>query len=751
MLFTKSPVPSGPRLLEQQIFVAFWLLLGLFLLLAWTLGVATPKTERAVYSDLSTHVMIASSVWGDGDLIYTLEDLRRFRDDYPASVGPSGLFLKQASDGALYFAKPYIYGVVAAPFYGLGGINGFIVLNVLCLLAIGLIAGLALNMRLGRYWALFASVGFVLPSAFLPWVFVPHPDLFIAALLAVGSFLLLRDMNTRVWQVLGAAILGAALHEKIPFIFALPFIVAAVPSNSWRWRGVLGALIAVFWLLFSMPNIVIDDSLFTYQGLRLYASGNPFPLEAGWTPVNSGITSHIFDPVALVFAIINNLGLIWTKLLDFLVGRQTGIIPYFAVGFALLMIRPFFGPSRSALVLVGLFSYLVVQWLVFPTNGYGGAGSYGSRYLMQALPLIPIAYLNLSRLQIGSNGLFLERFSKGFLIIAAVFALVIQHRVFFQGNKLVELYFTANTERPINAFRLEKWLITSTFERQSNRYTDEKNGGSFRVISLDETEQDSWLQWKKNSNKSTFVLYKYDSSVTFPTVQVISPIDTQGTIEIDGQIIWSGKLLGGQPTQVKVDNPTSFQTAFDLLLNREIGLANLKLNVDHVARYSDGKVRRPLLRFSTKLMRFETFGKQLRVKDLVASGVELRNGWSQLEPWGVWSDGSQADIVLRVGQGELFNAELLTHAYIPPRRKTLEAKFRCNGLLTQRVLYLPEQLQTIRIPCRKRAEDDYIVIGVDVVDPTSPLAEGRGKDSRLLGVGLHSVKIDRTNKKRINR
>jgi hypothetical protein len=157
---------------------------------------------------------------------------------------------------------------------------------------------------------------------------------------------------------------------------------------------------------------------------------------------------------------------------------------------------------------------------------------------------------------------------------------------------------------------------------------------------------------------------------------------------------------------------------------------------------------RPLLRFLNRLKRFETFGEQLGVKDLVASGAELRKGWSHLEPWGVWSDESQADIALRVGQGELFHAELVTQAYIPRGREKLEAKFRCNGLAIKHVLYLPGQLQTIRIPCRKRAEDDYIVIGVDVVDPTSPLAEGESNDPRLLGVGLHSVKIDRTNKKK---
>lgn len=726
-------------------FLSIWLFIGVALL-TWALGVATSKNERTIYSDIATHVMIASSVWEDGDLKYSLDDLNRFREDYPIVSGPRGLFLKQAGDGSLFFAKPYLYGAVAAPFYGLLGIDGFIVLNVLCLVAIGLTAGFALRSTLGQNWALLASTAFVLPSAFLPWVFVPHPDLFIAALLAVGCYLLLRGQNMRLWQVIGALILGAALHEKIPFIFALPFIVAAVPSTSWRWRGFLGALIALSWLLFSIPNIAIDGSLFSYQGLRLYVSGNPYPLEAGWTPPSKGFTSHIFDPVAVALAIINNLGLIWTKLLDFLVGRQTGIIPYFVAGFALLLIRPFYGFNRSILLLAGLSAYLMVQWLVFPTNGYGGSGSYGSRYLMQALPLVPLAFMNVRPFPKESWGLMRERLLKVILTVSLLFALVMQHRIFLQGNEMVQRYHTALTEAPLNAFPLEKWLLSSTFPATtSNRYVSLKDNGRFRAYRLDETERGSWLEWTKSSKTSTFVLYTHDPSVNFPPLELISSVDTHASIELDGRIIWSGGLLGLQPKQVKVDNLSSFQTAFDLLLRQEIGQATLKLKVDHVARYSDGTIKRPLLRFATDSKQFARFGEKLGVKYFVAEGARLRRGWSHIEPWGVWSDGLEAEIELRVGQGELYYAELVTQGYIPPGREKLEVTFRCNGQAAEQVVYKPKQFQTIRIPCRKRAEDDYVVISVDVVDPTSPLAEGRGNDPRRLGIGLHSVKIDKAN------
>lgn len=724
------------------VFLAAWLLLGT-LLLAWALGAATPKTERTLHTDIATHVMIASSMWVDGDYKYTLKDLQRFREDFPAVDGPRGLFLKQADSGSLFFAKPYLYGTVAAPFYGLFGVGGFIVLNVLCVVVIGAVAGLALSRALGRNWGLVASIAFVFPSAFLPWVFIPHPDVFIAALLALGGFLLLLDRTTRPWQVLGALILGAALHEKIPFIFVLPFLVAAVPTTSWSWRGALGVIVMLSWLMFSLPNIAIDGSLFSYQGLRLFTLGNPYPLEAGWSPPTTRYLDHVFDPLAVVLAILSNLGLIWEKFLDFLVGRQTGIIPYFATGAALLLIRPFFGPSRSLLLLAGLFSYLSVQWVGFPLDGYGGH-SYGSRYLMQAIPLVPLAYLNVRPLPGGAQALTLQLLVKGMLVVAVVLALVTQHRVFTHGDGLVKHYYTANIQPPLNAFRLERWLLGFTLSAGApNMYVDESVDRRVRLFRVDETERGSWLRLTKKPDESTFILYKHDMGASLPPIEVISPLDTEATIEISGEIIWSGLLLGHQPMRVAVDYPTSFRTAFDLVTRREVGLATLKLKVDHNDRYSDGTVRHPLVRFATDPKPFERFSERLGVKDLVAGGAELRGGWGHPESWGVWSDGLQADIALRVRQGELYYVELATHAYIPPERGKLEVGFRCNGSMSEPAVYGPEQFQMIGIACRKRAEDEYVVIGVDVVDPTSPLAEGRGADPRRLGIGLHTVRIDR--------
>lgn len=723
--------------------IVVWLLMGA-LLLAWALTVTTPRSERIVYSDQATHVMIASSVWLDGDIEYTLEDLKRFREDYPKAGGPYGSFLKQNAAGALYFAKPYLYGVVAAPFYGLFNVDGFIILNALCLVAVGMVTGLAVGTALGQGWGLFASAVFVIPSAFLPWVFVPHPDLFIAALLALGGGLMLCGRASRWHQVLGAVVLGAALHEKIPFVFVIPFVIVAMPAASWMWRGGMSVTVVLSWLLFSSLNIAIDGSFLSYQGLRLYAAGNPFPLEPGWTPPVKEYTSHVFDPRALVFSILGNLSLLEEKWLDFLVGRQTGIIPYFAAGFALLLGRLFLGFGRALWVLAGLFAYLGVQWLAFPTNGYGGAGSYGSRYLLQALPLIPLSYMGVCKPFRIDRWVSADRLLKILLAVSAVFALSIQYRIFLHGNESVFRHYTANIEPPINSFRLERSLLPTTFSGASSRYVDEESDGRVRIFRVDETRFGSWLRWVDRSNESSFVLYKDDLSAPFPPIEIRSPIDTWAKIEVDGTLIWSGMLSGGQPKVLEVESAVAFSSAFDLLLGRRVGFSTLKVKVDQFDRYTDGTVRKVSSRFQTDPALFEGIGEQLSPRELAVRGAELRTGWSHLEPWGVWSDGSYADISLRVGPGgRKFEVDLGVHAYVPPKRETLEVDFLCTGSEAQRVVFRREQFETVRLTCEKRPQDEYVVVSAAVWDPTSPKEEGRGPDPRRLGVGLHMFRMER--------
>jgi len=711
----------------------------------WALTLATPKAERVLYSDQATHVMIAASVWNDVDLKYSLEDLQRFREDYPKETGPCGLLLKQGVSGDLFYAKPYIYGMIAAPFYAVFGLDGFVIFNVICLVLIGSVVGLALAGSLGVGWGIFASLAFVVPSAFLPWVFVAHPDLFIAALLAVGSYLLLNEKTSRGWQIVAALILGAALHEKITFLLAIPFVVLAMPTVGWGRRALIGVVVVFSWLLFTSVNLAIDGSYLSYQGLRFYVPGAPFPLEVGWTPPTRSITGHVFNPIAVVLAIVGNLNLLPEKFIDFLVGRQTGIVPYFTLAFGLLVLRPIFVWGRSAIVLLGFFAYLSLHWLVFPTNGYGGAGSYGSRYMLQALPLIPISFIGVTLRPYLDKLPSTLGILKFFLAGLTIFALVIQQRIFTQGHEAVMRHFEAIVTAPLNAFRLEKWLLPSTLGgRAPSQYVGEIGKGQFLIYRPDETNRGSWSRSGVDSGSSSFVLYKSDSGDKFPPLALLLPVDAKVRILSSGRLVWSGALAAAQPQALEIDGLVHFRSAFDLLLKKRFALAELVVETELAGAHGDEQRRAASLHFATSTPPlFDAVGQRLTVAELVAHGADLRAGWSHLEPWGVWSDDDIADIYLRVGEGgRKFLVELGAHAYVPSRRQALEVEFRCSGASPRRVLFEQGASKSIELTCEKPPHHEYLLVTAVVRNPTSPQAEGQSTDSRRLGVGLKTFKIE---------
>ena len=76
-------------------------------------GLATPPRRLA---DASTYVLMADSLWSDGDLAYTPADFARAErmhfDDLPA-----GLFLIESGSSYRY-AKPLLYPLLATPWFG---------------------------------------------------------------------------------------------------------------------------------------------------------------------------------------------------------------------------------------------------------------------------------------------------------------------------------------------------------------------------------------------------------------------------------------------------------------------------------------------------------------------------------------------------------------------------------------------------------------------------------------------------------
>ena len=122
------------------------------ILLAFAVTIDFPKTAQGFKGDEATYYSLAHSLARDFDFAFERRDLVRVWEEFP---GPEGIFLKRGKVSSLrrsasfplvrwrkvddpvrtrlYYAKSYIYPLVAAPFVFVFGTNGFLVLHALLL------------------------------------------------------------------------------------------------------------------------------------------------------------------------------------------------------------------------------------------------------------------------------------------------------------------------------------------------------------------------------------------------------------------------------------------------------------------------------------------------------------------------------------------------------------------------------------------------------------------------------------------
>ncbi|MEZ4598912.1 MAG: hypothetical protein R2940_03865 [Syntrophotaleaceae bacterium] len=704
---------------------------------------AKAPQERVIFSDLATHVMIASSIWNDFDLDYTLQDLARFRSDFPAESGPRGLFLKKQASGELVLAKPYLYGAAASVFYGVFGVNGFIVLNAVCLFLIGSISALTLSGILDERWALVVSLGFVLPGPFTAWVSIPHPDLFIAALLAVSVILLLRETGSFGMSLLAALMFAAAVHEKPSFLVLLPFILLAVPARrGLRERAIILGVGVIALMAFSAPNLVGDGSLFAYQGARFNVRGAPFPLEKGWAlPDTVGFSGHVFDPLSVGRSLLANLALLPGKFFDFLFGRQTGILVYFPVALALLAMRLFSGRGAGFWLIAGFFTYLGINWLVFPINGYGGSGSYGPRYMMQALPLVPLAFYGHRRPVQFISGLAGKCLFSGAIILA----LALHGRVPFAGEDMVRLHTRWFLEPPLRVFPIETWLLPYTASPYPPPITEKSDSSDDILFHLAQLESGSGFGLFRKAGVPRKILFQSGAVRPVQDLELISSSDATVLVKHGKTVLWQGSLLGWQPTRLSLEALPADGEAYDLLSGQPWRWASIELHATEKDTGLPAQPGRQTLRFAREYARFEHYDRLIPTAELPQAGVLLHAGWSRMEPWGVWSADKNADLLLYFGEdAKTYELTLRMHGYCPPEDPIRKLRITANGRFLARM-----DLEASNGPCNHpfrfdtRPGEKFLQIGFEIDNPVSPAELGHSADARHLGVGLSGLSIRR--------
>lgn len=382
-----------------------------------SVSIDVPRTTIGMHSDEATYYLIGHSLATDGDLEYRREDLLRAFVEYPS--GPSGVFLKmgQTIDGRpdadtsrLYYGKAYVYPLFAAPLIKIFGTNGFFLLNAILLAAVVLAAYAFLSARSSPAVSLSLALAFVFATVVPAYAFWIAPELFNFALGCLAYFCWLykevappgrskwlRDGRS---DVVAAAIVGLLAFSKITnALLVVPIVLWLAWRREWK-RAILAS--AAFWIVmlaFFGGNIATSGD-WNYQGgsvggevtrSTFYprgggAPGYPFEqpgvgFEVGHAKArNESLTEIIFD--RRVF--FTNLG--WNSWY-FLVGRHTGLVPYFfpavfALG-AMVVLRRRVASWQWFVLASGLaqiYFFMITQ----PYTWNGSGGSVGNRYFMGA-------------------------------------------------------------------------------------------------------------------------------------------------------------------------------------------------------------------------------------------------------------------------------------------------------------------------------------------------------------------------------
>ncbi|HXH06086.1 MAG TPA: hypothetical protein VNI83_05775 [Vicinamibacterales bacterium] len=396
------------------------------LLAALLLGVAVsidfPRAEFGWKGDESTYYMLTYSLVRDGDFAYERKDLVRVWEEYHA---PEGVFLKRGrtvrieltrtfpylrwvkapdpNHQRLYFGKAFIYPLFAAPFVAAFGTNGFLVFHALllagcCWLGYVWLVGRGSRPPAAAAFAALFLLGSVVPVYFV-WL---TPEIFNFALVFAAAFLWSYKavapagggwLRSGTSDVMAAALVGIATFSKPTHAIVVgPIVLVAVARRQWaRAAAVVLAFLLTAGGLFA-ANAAISGE-FNYQGgerKTFYsATGFPFANERerfetigplhGRTEVQADI---LVNPIT--GAVFRH------NLVYFLLGRHSGLIPYFFPGvvvLALFLARRRHRRPWQWLVAGTLALGAAALLFITPYTWAGGGGPVGNRYFLSFYPL----------------------------------------------------------------------------------------------------------------------------------------------------------------------------------------------------------------------------------------------------------------------------------------------------------------------------------------------------------------------------
>jgi hypothetical protein len=403
------------------------LALGL-VLVGFAVTVDFPKAAQGYKGDEATYYSLAHSLARDFDFAFERKDLIRIWEEFP---GPEGIFLKRGKVASLhasatfpfvrwdkaddpvrtrlYYAKSYIYPLAAAPFVWIFGTNGFLVLHALLLsldlfAACTFLSALARSQRTAVAYASVFLAASVVPVHFV-WLI---PELFNFSLVLYAFFFwTYKEVAPPVpaeanWSrflrgpgsdYAAAVLIGVVTFSKLTHaLLMFPLCVMAMYRRRW-WHA---SALVLAWVLVTgglfAGNAAITGE-FNYQGgdRKTFYSFTGFPFANDRETFDSINPSDRREAVLPTGVLLNRhtLTVFRHNVVYFVVGRFSGLVPYFFPGVVSLLLF-LVTPRRQVwqwLIVVTITGAALALLLLTPFTYSGGGGPVGNRYFLSFYPL----------------------------------------------------------------------------------------------------------------------------------------------------------------------------------------------------------------------------------------------------------------------------------------------------------------------------------------------------------------------------
>jgi hypothetical protein len=375
-----------------------------FVLFPLTLG--KPGLPPHLKADESAYYLASLSLAHDRDLRVEPKDIDRAFQEFP--YGPVNNMIVMTDDGwrTVYFAKPYIYSLLAAPFAYFFDANGLLGFNMLLTMAMVWMGYLYLRRYNPPGLAGLFSASFFLLSVGFSYSFWLQPEVLNAFSVAACLFFGLprpdetgRPDRRRelLFALVSGAVLALAVYNKPMYgVVGLAPLVAFARDRRWKTLGVWIAGAALGMAAIAGIATALTGHPSPYLGVRRQGVTLCEPGKLPITPEETKATGG----VAVAHSSTGNT---WTWLLRkidvtpyeeleniryFLVGRHTGFLiytPFAGLAVILFLLRGRRSRERwvllAAVTGVGLYFITFIAW-----NWQGGGGFVGNRYFISLVP-----------------------------------------------------------------------------------------------------------------------------------------------------------------------------------------------------------------------------------------------------------------------------------------------------------------------------------------------------------------------------